>query len=148
MSNNVSLANFLHKLRNINYEHFDQGVNVECLEKCLSQLNNCSCLDAHGLSKCHIVYAHEVLRVILVKLFNFFLTHCFTLSIFSNLIFLPLLKDKRKSADDVNNYRSIAITSILSKLFESCLSDFLSPYLISHCNQPGFVKHGGSSKAI
>ena len=107
-----------------------------------------SCVDAHGLSKCHIVYAHEVLKVILVKLFNSFLTHCFTPSIFSNVIFLPLLKDKRKSADDVNNYRLIAITSILSKLFESCLSDFLSPYLISHCNQLGFVKHGGCSKAI
>ena len=48
-----------------------------------------------------IVYAHEVLRVILVKLFNSFLTHCFTPSIFSNVIFLPLLKDTRKSAEDV-----------------------------------------------
>ena len=89
-----------------------------------------------------------MLRVILIKLFNSFLTHCFTPSIFSNVIFLPLLKDTRKSADDVNNYRPIAITSILSKLFESYLSDFLSPYLISHCNQLGFVKHGGCNKAI
>ena len=48
------------------------------------------------LSKCHIAYAHEVLRVILVKLFNSFLTHCFTPFIFSNVIFLPLLKDKGK----------------------------------------------------
>ena len=89
-----------------------------------------------------------MLRVILIKLFNSFLTHCFTPSIFSNVIFLPLLKDTRKSADDVNNYRPIAITSILSKLFESYLSDFLSPYLISHCNQLGFVKHGGCNKGI
>ena len=72
------------------------------------------------------------MKLILVKLFNSFLTHCFTLSIFPSVIFLPLLKDKRKSADNVNNFRPIAITSIPSKLFESCLSDFLSPYLISH----------------
>ena len=83
-----------------------------------------------------------------VKLFNSFLTHCFTQSIFCNKIFLPILKDKRKSADNFNNYRPIAITSIFSKLFESCLSDFLSPYLISHCNQLGFVKHGGCSKVM
>ena len=69
---NVSVANFLYKLRSIKYEHFDPGIDVECLEKCLNQLNNSSCVDAHGLSKFHIVYAHEVLRVILVKLFNFF----------------------------------------------------------------------------
>ena len=89
-----------------------------------------------------------MLRVIIVKLFNSFLTHCFTPSIFSNVIFLPLLKDKRKSADDVSNYRPIAITSILNKLFKSCLLDFLSPYLISHYNQLGFVKHGGCNKVI
>ena len=45
------------------------------------------------------------------------------------MYFLPFLKAKRKSTDDVSNYKPIAITSILSKLFESCLSDFLSPYL-------------------
>ena len=66
------MANFLHKLGNNKYELFDLGIDVKCLEKCLGQLNNSSCLDAHGLSKCHIVYAHEVLRVILVKLFKSF----------------------------------------------------------------------------
>ena len=39
-NNNVSVANFLHKLGNIKYEHFDSGIEVECLEKFLSQLNN------------------------------------------------------------------------------------------------------------
>ena len=147
-SNNDSVANFLHNLGNIKYENFDPGIDVKCLEKCLSHLNNSSCVDAYGLSKCYIVYAHEMLRVILVKLFNSFLTYCFTPFIFSNVIFLLLLKDKRKSADDVNNCRPIAIISILSKLFESCLSDFLSPYLTSHCNQLSFVKYGGCSKEI
>ena len=68
------MVNFLHKLGNIKYEHFNPGIDVECLEKCVSQLNNSSCLDVYGLSKCHIVYAHEVLRVIIIKLFNSFLT--------------------------------------------------------------------------
>ena len=95
-SNDVSVVNFLHKLGSIKYEHCDPGIDAECLEKCLSQLNNSSYLDAHGLSICHIVYAREVLREILVKLSNSFLTHCFTPSIFSNVIFLPLLKDKGK----------------------------------------------------
>ena len=49
---NVSVANFLHKLRSIKYEQFDSGIDVECLKNCLSQLNNSFCLDAQGLSKC------------------------------------------------------------------------------------------------
>ena len=66
-------ANFFHKLESIKYEYFDPGIYVDYLKKCLSQWNYYSCLDAHGLSKCHIVYAHEMLRVILVKSFNSFL---------------------------------------------------------------------------
>ena len=30
-SNNVSVANFLHNLGNIRYEHFDPGIDVKCL---------------------------------------------------------------------------------------------------------------------
>ena len=63
------------------HEHFDPGIDVVYLEKFLSQPNNFFCLDAHGLSKCHIVYAHEVLRVILVKLFNSFLTQFYSIYI-------------------------------------------------------------------
>ena len=54
-SNNVSVASFLHKLRSNKYENVDLGIDVACLEKCLSQLNNSSCFDAYGLSKCKAV---------------------------------------------------------------------------------------------
>ena len=37
---------------------------------------------------------------------------------------------------------------LVNYLNPSCLSDILSPYLISHCNQLGLVRHGGCSKAI
>ena len=76
-SKNISVVNFLYKLKSFKYDYFNTGIDVECLEKCLCKSNNSFCLDAHGLSKCHIVYALEVLRVILVKLFNSFLIHCF-----------------------------------------------------------------------
>ena len=44
--------------------------------------------------------------------------------------------------------RPIASASIISKLFEPYLSNFSTPILASHCNQLGFVKHGGCNKAI
>ena len=52
----LCMANFLHKLRNIKYEHFDSGIDLECFEKCLSQLNNSSYLDARSLLALEMSY--------------------------------------------------------------------------------------------
>jgi hypothetical protein len=105
-------------------------------------------LDIHGLCKALIVHAHEILRVILAKLYSSFISHHFVPVSFSQVIFKPLIKDRTKSEADVSNYRPIAIVPILSKIFESCLVGFFSPYLYTHNNQMGFVEGGGCDKAI
>ena len=72
--------------------------------------------------------------------------HCLPLA-FTEVIFLPLIKDKNSLAD-INNYRPIAIVSILGKVFESCVLVIFSNYLDTHFNQFGFVHHGECNKAI
>jgi hypothetical protein len=85
-SDNQNLKSaFLNKLNNLKDVSVDFHVSVELLEKCLLQLNNSTCLD--GLCKSHIAYAHEVLRVILAKIYNSFITHYFVPSSFSQVIF-------------------------------------------------------------
>ena len=48
------------------------------------------------------MYGHEIIRVILAKLFSVCLMHCYIPSSFSCVVFMPL-------ADVVNNYRLIVI---------------------------------------
>ena len=105
-------------------------------------------LDAHHLTKNHLLFAHEIVRLILSKLYSSKLSHHSLPLAFTEVIFLSLIKDKKKSLADINNYRPIVIVSILGKVFESCVSIILSNYLDTHCNQLGFVRHGGSNKAI
>ena len=50
---------------------------------------------------------------------------------------MPLVKDKGKTLDDVNNYRPIAIVPIFAKIFESCISVYLCEFLNTHNNQLG-----------
>ena len=103
----------------------------------------------HGLCKAHIVHAHEIIRVILAKLYRAFISHYYIPPSLTQVIFKPLVKDKLQSFDDVNNYRPIAIVPILSKIFESCLLiGSFAPFLNSHSNQFGFVEHGGCDKAL
>ena len=61
---------------------------------------------------------------------------------------MPLLKDKTKSADDINNYRPIAIVLILSKIFEICISTYLSQFLEVRSNQLNFRRKGRCNRAI
>ena len=106
------------------------------------------CLYAHHLTKNHLLFAHEIVRLILSKLYSSILSHHNLPLAFTEVIFLPLTKDKKKSLADINNYRPIVIVSILGKVFESCVSIILSNYLDTPCNQLGFVRHGGCHKAI
>ena len=75
------------------------------------------CLDAHQLTKNHLLFAHETVRLILSKLYSSILSHHSLPLAFTEVIFLPLIKDKTTSLADINNNRPIAIVSILSKVF-------------------------------
>jgi hypothetical protein len=123
-------------------------LDVELVERSLIAINDSSCLDVHGLCKFHVLYAHEVLRAILARLYSACMLHCFIPSFLTKVVFMPLVKDKGKNLDDVNNYRPIAIVPIFAKIFESCISVYLCEFLNTHNNQLGFVSGGGCSRAI
>ena len=63
-------------------------------------------------------------------------------------VIVPVVKDSRKSTADVNNYRSVTIISVMSKLFEMCVYKMISGHLKVSGKQYGFAKNGGCDKAI
>ena len=79
------------------------------------------CIDGEAIK-----YACSRLHVHLCLLFNLFLKHGYVPSQFMHSVIIPLLKNKFGSLTDINNYRAIAISSVMSTLFEMLLLDSLS----------------------
>ena len=61
-----------------------------------------------------------------------------------NSVIIPLIKNKFGDHTDKNNYRPIALSSILSKVFEHIIAERLEVYLWTNDNQFGF-KSGHST---
>ena len=54
---------------------------------------------------------------LLSKIFSTMLSHGFSCDIFNSIKFSPLIKNKRKSNNNSNNYRAIAINSSLKNIW-------------------------------
>ena len=61
-----------------------------------------------------------------------------------NSVIIPLIKNKCGDHTDKNNYRPIALSSIISKVFEHIIAERLEVYLWTNDNQFGF-KSGHST---
>ena len=70
------------------------------------------------LSTDHIIHASSDLLVHLSLLFTCMIRHGYSPSPFLKSTIIPIPKNVRKSLNDSNNYRGIALNSPLSKLFE------------------------------
>ena len=55
-----------------------------------------------------------------------------------SVFLVPIIKDKNGKINAKDNYRPIALASILSKVVEIILLDRLSDVLTTNCNQFGF----------
>ena len=90
------------------------------------------------ISVLSILYAHPVLIMHLQTLFKFMLCHRFVPNSFGIGVTIPLVKDKTGNINDVNNYRGITFSPIISKLFEVVLLSLSSAALETDCLQLGF----------
>jgi len=66
----------------------------------------------------------------------------------SYIVPIPKVKDRRTRALTCDNFRGIAISPIICKVFEHCLLDGFKKFLASADNQFGFKKGVGCNHAI
>lgn len=71
-----------------------------------------------GLYTDHLKNAPRILSVHLGHLFNSCLVHGFSPTAFGESVLVPIPKSKLKSRNDLSNYRSIALSSILNKVLD------------------------------
>ena len=70
------------------------------------------------LSAEHLLYASPEIHTLLAICFNAFIVHGFLPSSLTDSVIIPIVKDKCKNISDIGNYRPIALSSVLSKVFE------------------------------
>ena len=91
-----------------------------------------------GLSAEHFKFAHRKLDILLSVLINCIICHNHLPQLLMKTIIIPIVKDKKGDLSSVDNYRPVAITTIVSKVFEQLLLSRYQDKLDTSNNQFGF----------
>jgi hypothetical protein len=123
---------------------------VEMVEKALSNLKRGKAASLDSLMAEHLQNSHPILLSVLAKLFNIMLLSGCVPFGFGLSYIVPLPKQSNVLGSDVHveDFRGIAISPVISKLFEhSLLVEFADIFTTSH-NQFGFKKGVSCAHAV
>ena len=104
--------------------------------------------DEDHISIEHLHHAPLNILVRLTKLFNAMLRHSYVPKQFQSGYMVPIVKNNTASLSDINNYRGITISPILSKVFEHVLKATFFEHLSTSQHQYGFKKSSSTTHAI
>ena len=91
-----------------------------------------------GLSGESLKFADPILAVLLSICFTCMFKHCYFPSSMLDSVIVPLVTNRNGDLSDKNNYRPIALSSTISKVFENVILYRLEEYLWTADNQFGF----------
>jgi len=128
----------------------DLAFDTELVSKITLELKTGKAPDTNGLTAEHLLQAHPLLQVILGKLFQLILLCKQVPAGFGHSYIVPVPKPKDcfTKALTCEDFRGIAISPIISKLFEYCLKEKFTEFLQTNNNQFGFKKGIGCNHAI
>ena len=119
---------------------FNHGMHVsvsEVLDLLRGQSND-KATGMDGLSGESLKFADPILAVLLSICFTCMFKHCYLPSSMLDSVIVPLVKNRNGDLSDKNNYRPIALSSTISKVFENVILYRLGEYLWTTDNQFGF----------
>ena len=128
----------------------DMKFDTELISTVLTKLHRNKAPDINGLTVEHLLFSHPSLPLILSKFFELILISQHVPSGFrhSYIVPIPKLKDCRTKALTCDDFRGIAISPILSKVFEHCFLDRFKVLFNTGDSQFGFKKGIGCNNAI
>uniref|UniRef100_A0A8C1PP13 Reverse transcriptase domain-containing protein n=1 Tax=Cyprinus carpio TaxID=7962 RepID=A0A8C1PP13_CYPCA len=136
----------------INHEHTDFSadmmVRVADIYVAINMLENNKACGMDYINAEHLKYASHKLCPLLSMCFNGCLVHGVLPNAFMSVLLLPVLKDKAGKLNSIDNYRPIALASILSKVLERILLTKLEMYVLTADNQFGFKRKHGTDLCI
>ncbi len=124
--------------------------DVEMVEKALSNLKRGKAASLDSLTAEHLQNSHPILLSVLAKLFNIMLLSGCVPFGFGLSYIVPLPKQSNVLGSDVHveDFRGIAISPVISKLFEHCLLVEFADFFVTSDNQFGFKKGVSCAHAI
>ena len=126
----------------------DMTVSARDVSYLISQLKCGKAAGSDDLCAEYFKFAHDKLHALLSMCFTLFFTHCYLpLSMIETSI-VPIVKNKCGNLSDSNNYRPIALATIISKLFESAILLKCEMFLDTCPNQFGFKKGHSTDMCI
>ena len=78
-----------------------------------------------GVTAEHVLHCHPTVSLRLLTLFNAVLKHSYVPPESCIGITIPLFKDSNLDSSNIDNYRPITISPVLSKIFENCFLAFI-----------------------
>ena len=124
--------------------------DAELVGNIIYALSRGKAADLDNVTAKHLLNSHPIISTLLANLYDFtFLCHYVPTSFdLSYTLPIPKVKDCRSKALNCDDFRGIAISPILSEVFEHCVLDRFKYFLSSDDNQFGFKTILGCSHAI
>ena len=129
---------------------FNQGMHVT-VNEVLSLMHSLESGKSAGLDgligEC-LKYADVILSVLLSFCFTCMFKHSYLPSAMLDSVIIPLVKNKCGDVSDISNYRPIAISCIVSKIFENVILLRIEEYLWTTDNQFGFKAYHSTDLCV
>ena len=124
-------------------------ITVDEIEVAISQLEkNKSCgIDAIIYAE-HLLYCSRRLLPLLAMCISSLFIYGFLPDSMLSVVLVPVIKNKSRRINDSDNYRPIALASIVSKVAEKVILNRTSEFLLTTCNQFGFKNKLGTDMCI
>ena len=127
------------------------NISIDCeltsyteVAEAIKSLDNGKACGSDNIFPEHLKLGGNRIAISLSLCFNAFIVHGFLPDSLMNTVIVPVIKNKSGDVSDTNNYRPIALSSIVSKAFEIILLSRCEEYIGSSDCQFGF-KSGHST---
>ena len=126
----------------------DIHVTVADIESDIGHLDNNKSCGLDGIYAEHLKLCSRRIIPLLAMCFSALFIHGFLPDAMLSVVLVPVIKDKCRKINDSDNYRPIALASVISKVVEKILLNRMSDVLLTTCNQFGFKSKLGTDTCI
>ena len=132
----------------INEDLMYERVSSNQIAKAIDTLKKGKSAGIDGIYGEHLKYADNQLHGLLMLLFNAMVIHGHLPANFMKTLIVPMVKDKKSNIQSSDNYRPIALTSIVSKVFEIVILEEYGSLLTTSPHQFGFKPKHGTEQGV